>query len=43
MPYFENLYLVAYEGYATHKEAVAAARQLHKIPGNEEAWIHPVK
>ena len=43
MPYFENLYLVAYEGYATHQEAVTAVRKLHKIPGNEEAWIHPVK
>ena len=43
MPYSRDLYLVAYEGYKTEKEAIAAVRKIHKIPGKEETWIYQIK
>lgn len=43
MPYSSKYYLVAYEGYSTHQEAVTAVRKLHRLPGKEEAWIYPTK
>ena len=42
-PYSRDLYLVAYEGYKTEKEAIAAVRKIHKIPGKEETWIYQIK
>ena len=43
MPYSRDLYLVAYEGYKTEKEAITAVRKIHKIPGKEETWIYQIK
>ena len=43
MPYCKDLYLVAYDGYKTHEEAVTAVRKIHKVPGKEETWIYQLK
>ena len=43
MPYSRDLYLVAYEGYKTEKEAITAVRKIHKVPGKEETWIYQIK
>lgn len=43
MPYSRDLYLVAYEGYKTEKEAITAVRKIHEIPGKEETWIYQIK
>ncbi len=43
MPYCKDLYLVAYDGYKTHEEAVSAVRKIHKVPGKEETWIYQLK
>ena len=43
MPYSRDLYLVAYEGYRTEKEAITAVRKIHEIPGKEETWIYQIK
>ena len=43
IPYYRDHYLVVYGGYKTEKEAIAAVRKIHKIPGKEETWIYHTK
>lgn len=43
VPYYENLYLVSYNGYATLEEARAALKELKKEKGKEQTWIYKSK
>lgn len=40
IPYFENLYLVSYEGFGTPDEAKTALGELKKEKGKEKTWIY---
>lgn len=40
IPYYENLYLVSYNGYATRQEALEALKELKKEKGKEKTWIY---
>lgn len=40
IPYFENLYLVSYEGFATQAEAKTTLDELKKEKGKEKTWIY---
>lgn len=40
IPYFENLYLVSYNGYATRKEALEALKELRQEKGKEKTWMY---
>lgn len=43
IPYFENLYLVSYRGYATRKEALDALKILQKEKGKEKTWLYKLE
>lgn len=43
IPYYENLYLVSYIGYATSKEAQEALNTLKHESGKENTWIYHAK
>ncbi|MCX4291487.1 MAG: SPOR domain-containing protein [Odoribacter sp.] len=38
--YFENLYLVSYNGFATRKEGLAALKDIRKEKGKEKTWLY---
>lgn len=40
IPYFENLYLVTYNGYATRPEALEALKEIRKEKGKEKTWLY---
>lgn len=43
IPYYENLYLVSYTGYATQQEAEEALNTLKHESGKEKTWIYHLK
>lgn len=43
IPYYENLYLVSYTGYATSQEAQEALNTLKHESGKEKTWIYHAK
>lgn len=38
--YFENLYLVSYDGFPTRKEGLAALKEIRKEAGKEKTWLY---
>lgn len=38
--YFENLYLVSYNGFPTRKEGLAALKEIRQEPGKEKTWLY---
>jgi len=38
--YFENLYLVSYNGFPTRKEGLEALKEIRKEPGKEKTWLY---
>lgn len=38
--YFENLYLVSYNGFETRKEGLAALKEIRQEPGKEKTWLY---
>lgn len=40
IPYFENLYLVTYNGYATRPEALEALKEIRQKKGKEKTWLY---
>ena len=38
--YFENLYLVSYNGFATRKEGLAALKEIRQEAGKEKTWLY---
>ena len=38
--YFENLYLVSYNGFPTRKEGLTALKEIRKEPGKEKTWLY---
>ena len=43
LPYYENLYLVAYEGYAKKADATKALATMKKETHKKGTWLHHVK
>lgn len=43
IPYFENLYLVSYNGYPTRQEAVEALNKILTEKGKEKTWMYKLK
>lgn len=39
IPYFENLYLVSYNGYPTRQEALSALEKMKTEKGKEKTWV----
>ncbi len=40
IPYFENLYLVSYNGFPTRSEALKAQKKIVTEKGKEKTWIY---
>ncbi len=40
IPYFENLYLVSYNGYPTRQEGLAALREIRQETGKQKTWLY---
>ncbi|MDL2231229.1 SPOR domain-containing protein [Porphyromonadaceae bacterium OttesenSCG-928-L07] len=40
IPYFENLYLVSYDGFSTKQEALNALKEISKEKGKEVTWVY---
>lgn len=38
--YFENLYLVSYNGFSSSTEALAALKEIRKEPGKKDTWLY---
>lgn len=38
--YFENLYLVSYNGFPTRREGLAALKEIRKEAGKEQTWLY---
>lgn len=38
--YFENLYLVSYNGFPTRKEGLDALKEIRKESGKEKTWLY---
>ncbi|WP_251621177.1 SPOR domain-containing protein [Odoribacter lunatus] len=38
--YFENLYLVSYDGFPTRKEGLQALKEIRKEKGKEKTWLY---
>ena len=43
LPYYENLYLVSYCGYATREEAEEALRKMRQEDDRADTWLHHAK
>lgn len=43
LPYYENLYLVSYCGYATRQEAAEALREMQQDEDKADAWLHYIR
>lgn len=43
LSYYENLYLVAYEGYAKKDDARAALKFMKESPDKKDTWLHHKK
>lgn len=43
LPYFENLHLVCYSGYATRQEAETALEKIRQEKGRADTWLHQSK
>ncbi|WP_294140000.1 SPOR domain-containing protein [uncultured Sanguibacteroides sp.] len=41
--YFENLYLVTYEGYAQKTDALVALKNIQKEASKQKTWLYHVK
>lgn len=40
IPYFENLYLVSYNGFPTRQEGLKALKEIRREPGKEKTWLY---
>ena len=43
LTYYENLYLVSYEGYARKADALNALKAMKEKPDKKGTWLHHVK
>ncbi|MCC8174743.1 MAG: SPOR domain-containing protein, partial [Odoribacter sp.] len=41
--YYENLYLVSYDGFPTHQEAQVALRKIRQENDKKDTWIYPTR